>query len=293
MITVKRLWIVLTILMIATNGYCASQWAKLEPLGTRSGADIDAYQTVNNEALDRLNYNYRRGLVVMANSSAQVSVLAGEVAIPNSGGTVVRWRRITATTTVTWANIDAGAEAASTQYYVYAVGDADATTCTFMISTSATAPTGATYYRKIGYFYNNSSSNIVNVGNIKDSDAPNIMSVTGTDDITSTSTTYEDMTDMEIRFVSNGRPTKITFSAPMYVSAATTTPYLTIDIDGTDKILGRPESGSISPEQVNMVWLETLTAGTHIIKVQWKVAGGTIYQGGSTYGTRILIAEEF
>jgi len=119
------------------------------------------------------------------------------------------------------------------------------------------------------------------------------MSVTGTDDITSTSTTYEDMTDMEIRFVSNGRPTKITFSAPMYVSAATTTPYLTIDIDGTDKILGRPESGSISPEQVNMVWLETLTAGTHIIKVQWKVAGGTIYQGGSTYGTRILIAEEF
>ena len=67
---------------------------------------------------------------------------------------------------------------------MYAVADTDATTCTFLISTSSSAPTGATYYRKIGYFYNNSDGDITNVGNIKGGDAGNIVSVTGSTDIT-------------------------------------------------------------------------------------------------------------
>ena len=69
-------------------------------------------------------------------------------------------RQNTANTTVTWADIDTGAEAASTTYYVYAVADADATTATFMVSANSSTPTGATYYKKIGSFYNDSSSNI-------------------------------------------------------------------------------------------------------------------------------------
>ena len=69
-------------------------------------------------------------------------------------------RQNTTATTVTWADIDTGAEAASTTYYVYAVADADATTATFMISANSSTPTGATYYKRIGSFYNDSSSNI-------------------------------------------------------------------------------------------------------------------------------------
>jgi hypothetical protein len=59
---------------------------------------------------------------------------------------------------LTFADLDTGAEAAGANYYVYAVlsnGVLD-----FVISASATSPTGYTYYQLIGWFHNNPSSNI-------------------------------------------------------------------------------------------------------------------------------------
>ena len=288
----KRLLVVLMIFGLSIPGYCADQWTKGQLAGTISVSDSDTYNQVNNNALDRLLYDYRHNAVLVYASASTLTVTAGRIAIPNAAGTVVRWRGETSSTTATWSNIDTGSEANSTQYYVYLSGDTDETGFDVVISTSSSAPSGITYYRKIGYFYNNSSGNIVNVGNIKGGGVPNIMKVTGTTDITSTSSSYEDMTDMEIRFVSSGYPVKVTFAAPMTSGGALHNGQMVIDIDGTDKVTSFIHASS-DADDACMQWLEDLSAGTHTIKVQWKyVAGGTVSQNGATMGARVLITEE-
>lgn len=91
-----------------------------------------------------------------------VQASAGVCVSTNSGGTIRQLRRNTSTTNITFANIDDSSEAASTEYYVWAVADANATTLTFVISASASAPQGGdeTHYVLIGGFYNNSSSDV-------------------------------------------------------------------------------------------------------------------------------------
>ena len=270
----------------------ADQWAVTEPLGTRDAADIDTYIGVNNAALDRLAIKYRKDCTVMSSSATGITVNTGEIAISNAAGTVTRWRRNTSSTSVGWANIDTGAEANSTQYYVYALADADATTFTVQISASSSAPTGATYYRKIGYFYNNASGNIVSVGNVKGGDVSNVVSVVGSTDISTTSAAYADMTDMVIYFVSYGRPARLTYSGPFYGSSDANYAAIAFDVDGTDvkeSISGYYHSyGAASSD--GTVYVGNLTSGTHTIKVQWKTTG-TGYQKGATYN-RQLIAEE-
>lgn len=288
----KILWILIfSMLLCQHQSYCADQWDKLEILGTRNASDIDYYMDINNEALDRLNYLNRVNCAVMANTSATLTVLPGTIAIPNVAGSIVRWRRESSSTTVTWSDLDTGSEAASTQYYVYASGDTDETGIDIKISASSTSPSGITYYRKIGYFYNNSDSDIVDVGNIKEGDCPNIMKATGTTDINTTSTTYTDMTDMSIRFVSNGRPVKVTFTAPIQAVSENDV-QATIDIDGTNKIETFIRPGSGLEDILHLEWLETLSSGAHTIKVEWKISGSTLHQYGSTQGARILICEE-
>lgn len=285
-----RVLIFSIIVLMFANVYAADQWDKDEPLGTRNAADIDSYIQTNNEALDRLNINYRQGCEVVTDTASQIKVLAGSIAIPDSTPDVVRWRRNTSDTTVTWSDIDTGSEANSTQYYVYATADVDETGFRIVISTNSSAPSGYTYYRKIGYFYNDSSGDIVDVGNVG---VRNIISVTGSTDITTTSTSYTDMDDMIIHYVATGKPVKVTFSAPMYLNNSGYI-YTSIDVDGTSKIVGCM-AGSASytqMKQVTVVWEGVLSSGTHTIKVQWKVSASTASQGGSTYGERILIAEE-
>ena len=134
--------------------------------GTTVVSDIDAvsYQNIV-DPLDRLLSNYREGAELVYDSAAQVTMNAGEVVCSNAAGTIRKMRQNTSNTTVTWADIDTGAEAGSTYYYVYAVCDADATTFTATISTNSATPTGATYYQRLGQFYNNASSNISAVQN--------------------------------------------------------------------------------------------------------------------------------
>lgn len=149
----------LTTLLISPL-HAADQWDTTDPAGTSLAADIDTNIIANNEALDRVLIRYRRGLGVNYATVATLSVLAGEIAIPDSSDGTVRWRRTTAATSITWADIDTGAEASSTQYYLYATADTDITGMVFKISASSSAPSGSTYYIKIAEFYNNSSGNI-------------------------------------------------------------------------------------------------------------------------------------
>ena len=156
----KKLFLTFLILLMASTSYGASQWDKLEPLGTRNVSDLDVYLPTNNEAQDRMLSNYRDGVEVFYASTSTITVSAGEIAIPNAAGSVIRYRKNTTATTVAWTAYT-GLEAESTQYYLYGVADTDATTFTVIISANSTTPQdGETYYKRIGSFYNNSSSNI-------------------------------------------------------------------------------------------------------------------------------------
>jgi hypothetical protein len=160
--------IALLVLFCQGESFGLSEWLKNEPAGTRSVSDIDDYVTANNEAIDRLMTHGRFGCQLTYASVSTLTVGIGSVVCSNSAGTVRRTRSNSSTTTVNWDNIDTGAEEASTTYYVYAVADADAATFTIKISKSSSAPTGVTYYFKLGSFYKNSGSDIeyVNCGTV-------------------------------------------------------------------------------------------------------------------------------
>jgi len=77
-------------------------------------------------------------------------------------GTQRGCRRNTSTTDITVSNlIGGGAFANSTAYFVYADGDAVATTAVFKISTSDTTPSGVTLYKLIGGFSTDGSGLII------------------------------------------------------------------------------------------------------------------------------------
>ena len=74
----------------------------------------------------------------------------------------------------------------------------------------------------------------------------------------------------------------ISFSAGNFTRSDSTYLYLNITIDGVEKIESKGYSGSTyHPGYIQ--WVEDLPAGSHTIKVQWKVSGGTGSQPGTTY----------
>ena len=150
---------------LSTNCWAVDNFDKTQPAGTASAADIDALIIANNNSVDRLFSNYRSGCKLIYASASTVTVGTGSIVCNNSAGTIRRLRANTSTVTMAWSDIDTGSEAASTTYYVYAVGDTDAATFTVKLSTNTTSPTGITYYKRLGSFYNNASSNIITITN--------------------------------------------------------------------------------------------------------------------------------
>jgi len=251
-------------------------------------AEADAAAT---SPMDPIASEYRRNATVVPNDTGSVKVLEGTLAISNVPGEV-RFRKNTAPTIVTWSALDQGSATPDTQYYVYAVADAAGTDFTFRISASDTAPSGTTYYRKIGYFYNDVSGNVRDVGNIRGGDAPNVIAATGTTDISTTSTSYVDMEDMEIRFVSAGRPVEIEFDAPLQQNGSAGVA-LAIVIDGSvrrTKVLALSHVNHSNDE--TMSWHGELAAGKHTAKIQWHTFTGTVEHRGTTKGTRLLRVQE-
>ena len=157
----KKLLVLLMSFGLVFSVYSSDQWTKANPTGATNLSDLDASITANNAALDRLLIEYRGSAKIEYASTSTITVTSGQVACSNSAGSVVRWRRNTSDTTVSWTMLDTSSEVASTTYYLWAVADTDVATFTVTISTSSTAPSGKTYYAKLGQFYNNSSSNIL------------------------------------------------------------------------------------------------------------------------------------
>ena len=120
----------------------------------------------NNDALDRVLSNYREGMTISYSSASALSVSAGEVVVSTAAGDVRLMLNNTSATSVGWSDLDTGSESSSTTYYIYAIAATSAAeTATFKISASSTAPTGITYYKRIGSFYNDASSNITQIIN--------------------------------------------------------------------------------------------------------------------------------
>lgn len=161
----KRIFSLILMCLFSVNCFAIDEWTKAKPATTDLWVNFPTDQQANNNALNRLLSEYIRGMTLSYVSATTVSVGAGEIACYNADKSVSKFRKNPTATNVTFADIDTGAEAPSTNYYVYAVADADAETVTFKISVSASAPTGITYYRRVGMFYNNSSSNIERVSN--------------------------------------------------------------------------------------------------------------------------------
>lgn len=175
----KKLLFIL-FLLVSTQSI-ASQWDKSYPVGTTLipdlATDSSGTPNPNNAALDRLLANYREGLKISYSSGSALAVSAGEITVSNSDGSVRLFLQQASAGSITFANIDTGAEASSTTYYVFAgTSSTSDTTPTFYISTSPTAPSGVTYYKRLGSFYNNSSSDIEQVTN----DSSDVLVSTGT-----------------------------------------------------------------------------------------------------------------
>ena len=155
---------------LVTSGLSALTTAQWREDGTEStivssenASDIGTLTYDNIVApANRLLSGFIQGVEVQYASAASLTVAAGQISIPNSAGATTGLRMFSnpSATTVTWANIDTGAEEVSTKYTLFAVGDADTATFTISASKSSSSPTGATYFVKIGSFYNDSSGNI-------------------------------------------------------------------------------------------------------------------------------------
>jgi len=118
--------------------------------------------------------------------------------------------------------------------------------------------------------------------------------VTGTTDINTDSTSYVDMTNMSLELSGAGTYI-IVFSASIFPPDGNGARCdVIIDIDGTDyaPATGTGCSSADAHRQqfpVTTFTVQTLGAGDHTIKAQWKVSGGTAYQYGS-YAERTLMA---
>ena len=265
-------------------------------LGTTQAADLgtNIFQQVV-APLDVLAKNYRNGCKLIKTSNSTLSILPGEIAISNgANGANTRFRALTTTLPVTWAAIDTGAEATSTQYYVHLLAETlDSSEYTATISLNPTAPDSKIYFRLIGYFYNDASGNIVSAGNYSGGGVVNSVTASGTTDITVVGSGVTDMTDMAVYFVSGGGPVECTFNAPLLANGASTNLY--IDMDGTDvsKLLRSNNGGGDSSFSYgeSIAYYGVPDAGAHTFKIQWS-SSSTSAQRGSTDGQRWMKVEE-
>ncbi len=215
-----------------------------------------------------------------------ITVKAGSVIIKNAAGTTRLLRRNPSDTDVVAANLDTGAMADATYYYIYAVADSAATTFTLKFSLSATTPTGLTNYELIGWFYNQAAGSLTItdgfVGNMKINgrDVPNAIRMSYAANIFASSTSYVDLSPLTARFISNGRPLLLTCNIPSTIYSSTasygwiifsldSSTYGQMSVilyDGADNVAHGVFSSTIVPG---------IVAGTHSIIIQAKYTGGS------------------
>ena len=303
---IKKLFILLLLIgLLASPVFAADQWTKGDPLGSDNASDIDTIIQANNEALDRVLSNHRQGADLSYTSTTTISVAAGEIVCSNSTGTIRKWRTNTSATSVTFSNIDTGAEEASTTYYVYAVADTDATTFTIKISKSATSPTGGTYYEKLGSFYNDSGSDIVEASvyannYVKMGDDGRLPAANSNVNIINSSHTglysagYTDMNGgqwQSFDITLNSMSSIVVIGGCSFASSGTCeNAYIQIVYGTTQIAEGQGATGTTSKVTLTGIAIN-VSAGTYTIKAQMKNATGVYPTSGEAYCAVYVIPE--
>ena len=162
----KTIFLILSILLLNINlSYATVGWNKILPQTSENPQAISPDVQENNNAIDLMLQNYRDGyLTVTLTSTSAITIGAGGVMLSNSGGSTRLMVANTSTTTMSSTNIDTGSISPSSTYYIYAyTSSTTATTFSVIYSASATSPTGITYYKRLGSFTTDSSSNFVGV----------------------------------------------------------------------------------------------------------------------------------
>lgn len=254
-----------------------------------------AEQSHSAVTLALLQGNYTGGRI-HKKSDTEIYVDAISAIVNNPAESIRELKRVTSQSTLVAGDLDTGSFVIGF-YYIYVCGGNAATTPIFKISASSTSPTGYSIYKKLGWFYNedNGSLSIVKgfLGNVKDASSnPNIVKVEGATDITTTSGSFVDMDDMELKFYTTGRPIKINWSGDIRNAPNGGVINIIILIDDSEVRRMVREDYDDRSSQYYFMYYGVLTAGTHTIKVQWNQNYGTTYQYGATKSKRVLIAEE-
>ena len=170
----KKILSILVIFILSSSSAFGADWrggANDNSLkGTTLINDIDTqFEDEVSLQLDDLLANYVQGAVLTYNSGVTVDITAGSLTCKDSTTQIKKMRINTSSVSATFAgNLDSGSESGSTTYFVFANCDAAADTFTIKISASSSAPSGVTSYKRLGQFFNNSSSDITLVKNDND-----------------------------------------------------------------------------------------------------------------------------
>lgn len=161
---------ILLVLLLLTVPASATQWragtGEATLLGS-SQSSLIGTNTFNSivQPLDNLLSTYCNEYLTYGSSST-IKVSAGSVMVSNSQGTIRLMLQDTAVSTLTSANLDTGSLTANTTYYIYSTAATNtATSSTYFISASNTAPSGQTYYYQIGSFTTDANTQITNISN--------------------------------------------------------------------------------------------------------------------------------
>lgn len=161
---------------------------------------------------------------------------------------------------------------------------------------SAVADKGFIYAKDVSgkaeLFYRDEDGDEIQItaGGVMNSRKPKIHSAIGSSNITTASTTYVDMTNMSITATFPAGKVLIQFSASV---TPPTGAYgtISINIGGATKISSVYDLALNDKCQANLIWVETLGAGEHTIKIQWKVNTNTFYQDGGSHKRVLTILE--
>jgi hypothetical protein len=159
--------VILTVAIIFSFSFpsqAVTQWNVNLPQSSDSKSNWPAEIQNQWSIVQTLDSNYRRGMQVVWASSSSLTANAGEVMVSN--GTTYEMLQNTTTSTITSGNLDTGSIADSTTYYVYCGSSSStASSCTYYISLSNTAPSGVTYYAQLASMVTDASGNFTTVIN--------------------------------------------------------------------------------------------------------------------------------
>ena len=184
-------------------------------------------------------------------------------------------------------------------YYLYAVAD-DGNTTTYegIASTSPSGASGVEGERLVGWCYAPSGSLISpdSIGAYRGvgGDAPNYVRVEGTNSVTTTGSTYEEIPSLaDVKFYSSGRPVKISLVIPFSNANSGADNHFTVSVDNVHFMtVMHDTTGNAHKNIATTQNIKKLGKGTHTIDAKWAIANDTLTQNAPVYGNRRLMIEE-